>query len=189
MSPTGHNKNADPMPRRAFTLIELMLVMALLTIIIAVSAPSLSRFFRGRNLDSEARRLISLTRYAQSRAVSEGVPMVLWIDLRQDRYGLRQETSYTGEDAKAVDLPLAQDVHITATTMSASSDAAVRLRPGVLTDPNRPTLRFQPDGSIDETSPRRLVLRENTGEEIVISQSRNRQNYEIETHPGPRPQQ
>ncbi len=63
----------------AFTLIELILVMAMLAIVISVALPSLKGFFRGRNLDSEARRFLSLTRYGQSRAVSEGVPMVLWI--------------------------------------------------------------------------------------------------------------
>src|SRR5437667_3469223 len=63
--------------RRAFTLIELILVMALLVIVMAVSAPALSNFFRGRTLDSEARCFMSLTRYGQSRAVSEGIPMVL----------------------------------------------------------------------------------------------------------------
>src|SRR5438270_8363826 len=65
---------------RAFTLVELILVMTLLLIVMCVALPSLKGFFRGRNLDSEARRFLSLARYGQSRAVSEGVPMVLWID-------------------------------------------------------------------------------------------------------------
>src|SRR6266540_3620386 len=56
---------------RAFTLIELLLVMALLLLVFGVTLPSLKGFFRGRNLDSEARRFLSLTRYGQSRAVSE----------------------------------------------------------------------------------------------------------------------
>src|SRR5262249_9004612 len=38
-----------------FTLIELILVMALLTVAVSVTAPALSNFFRGRALDSEAR--------------------------------------------------------------------------------------------------------------------------------------
>ena len=44
--------------RRGFTLIELILVMALLTVVISLTAPRLSRFFHGRTLDSEARRLL-----------------------------------------------------------------------------------------------------------------------------------
>src|SRR6184192_239420 len=67
-------------PLSAFTLIELILVMTILTIAISVTAPALANFFRGRSLDSEARRLLALTRQGQSRAVSEGLPMELWID-------------------------------------------------------------------------------------------------------------
>ena len=48
-------------PSNAFTLIELILVMAMLLIVLGVAFPSLKRFFRGRNLDSEARRFLSLT--------------------------------------------------------------------------------------------------------------------------------
>src|ERR1039458_3267430 len=38
---------------RAFTLIELILVMAILTMSISITMPTLSRFFRARVLDSE----------------------------------------------------------------------------------------------------------------------------------------
>jgi prepilin-type N-terminal cleavage/methylation domain-containing protein len=57
---------------RAFTLIELILVLALLVIITSLAAPAMSNFIRGRALDSEARRLLALMHAAQSRAVSEG---------------------------------------------------------------------------------------------------------------------
>src|SRR5262249_19567201 len=73
---------------QAFTLIELILVMALLAIVLGISAPSLSRFFRGRSLESEAQRFLALTRHAQSRAVSEGVPMVVWLWPKQRSYGM-----------------------------------------------------------------------------------------------------
>src|SRR3954451_20071745 len=81
----GHSR------KRGFTLVELILVMALLAIVMAVSAPALSNFFRGRTLDSEARCLMSLTRYGQSRAVSEGIPMLLIIDTRRGAYRLQQD--------------------------------------------------------------------------------------------------
>ena len=46
---------------RAFTLIELILVMALLTIAASLVAPKMASFFRGRAHDQEARRLLALT--------------------------------------------------------------------------------------------------------------------------------
>src|SRR4051794_2206607 len=64
---------------KAFTLIELILVMTVLTIPASITAPALANFFRGRTLDSEARRILALTRQGQNRAVSEGLPMELWL--------------------------------------------------------------------------------------------------------------
>src|SRR5882724_2717216 len=80
--------------RCAFTLIELILVMTVLTIAVAIAAPALANFFRGRTLDSEARRLLALTRQGQSRAISEGIPMELWLDTARGAYGLEAEPSY-----------------------------------------------------------------------------------------------
>src|SRR5207253_10956500 len=45
--------------RSGFTLIELILVMTILTIAVSLTAPALANFFRGRTLDSEARRLLA----------------------------------------------------------------------------------------------------------------------------------
>lgn len=183
-------------PRRdaAFTLVELILVMAMLVIIIAVAAPSLSQFFRGRVLDSEARRLLSLTRYAQSRAVSEGTPMVLWIDAQEGAYGLEAETTYTGFDDRAVDYELDENlvlevddpITIAPSTMQHQS----RSLPGRPARGQTPRIRFLPDGFIGEGSPDTLWLREEESDRggdfkphsLWISQSRNRLNYELRTN-------
>src|SRR4051812_384981 len=69
-----------PANQRAFTLLELILVLVLLAITASLVGGNMGSFFRGRALSFEARRMLSLTHYAQSRAVSEGVPMVLWFD-------------------------------------------------------------------------------------------------------------
>src|ERR1700676_3208789 len=98
---TGNRTNTHP-HRRAFTLLELLLVMVLLTIIVSLVMPSLTKFFGGRMLDSEVRRVVSVTHYGQSRAVSDGVPMLLWVDPRAGTYGLQQETGYNDSDGKAV---------------------------------------------------------------------------------------
>jgi len=181
---TGNNqiKSVEAPGQCAFTLIELILVMALLVIVIAVASPSLSRFMRGRTLDSEARRFVSLTRYGQSRAVSEGVPVVLWINTRQGSYGLRQEAGYTGQDAKAVDFLLGKDLRLEVAGLPAQLGPLAQSRATRPTDPNSPMLRFPPDGFIDETSPQSVVIRDQSGDSIWITQSRNRLNYEIHTN-------
>jgi len=55
--------------RARFTLIELILIMALLVIITSIALPTMSKFIRGRALDAEARRMFALMHAAQSRAV------------------------------------------------------------------------------------------------------------------------
>src|SRR5436190_226391 len=87
--------------RRAFTLIELILVMAILIIAVAIAAPVLAGFFHAGTLDSEARRLLALSRQGQSRAVSEGIPMELWLDAKRGAYGLEAEPSFETTDDKA----------------------------------------------------------------------------------------
>src|SRR5512140_2220416 len=96
----------------AFTLVELLLVMALLVIAISIAAPTLANFFRGRTLNSEARRLLSLTHHGQGRAVSEGIPMVLWVDTDKKNYGLEQESGWDERDGKAVELQFDKDLKV-----------------------------------------------------------------------------
>jgi len=166
---------------RAFTLIELILVMALLSIVLAVAAPSLANFFHGRSLDSEARRFVSLARYAQSRAVSEGVPIVLWIDSKASSYGIEQEVSYSTDDRNAFDFVLDRELEIQITDLP-NQTALTRTAAALATGRNAHAIRFGPDGFIDESSPRTIVIRQSGGDASWISQSRNRLNYEVQTN-------
>jgi type II secretion system protein H len=166
----------------AFTLIELILVMALLAIVLGISAPSLSRFFRTRGLDSEARRFLALTRAAQSRAVSEGVPMVLWFDSKSRRYGLNAEKSFVEEDPKAeqfaVDDTLEVEVRYSADAAAASRVS--QFKNEKLDTGGLYTLRFNPDGFVSASSPEAVVFRQANNGELWVAQSRNRLNYEIQ---------
>ena len=169
--------------RSAFTLIELILVMAVLAVVLAFAAPSLSRFFRGRSLDSEAHRFLALTRLAQSRAVAEGMPMVLWIDTQRGQYGLQAETSDAGGDAKAKDFVSDASVEISVVEPAAATTSPPFQRTLVITA-NRPALRFTPDGFIGASSPERILFsqsHEGDSGLIWVGLSRNRLNYEIET--------
>jgi prepilin-type N-terminal cleavage/methylation domain-containing protein len=181
-----------PQARRGFTLIELILVMALLTIVISLTAPRLSRFFHGRTLDSEARRLLALTRSGQSRAVSEGLPMDLWVDAEQGSFGLEAEPSYETSDPKALDFTLDGGLRLEVVhkTVVARATPMNNLNPGqqastasvprvLLVHANLPTIRFLPDGSIGESSPQVLHLTSSDGGSLWLAQSRDGSNYEI----------
>ncbi len=176
--------------RRGFTLIELILVMALLTIVISLTAPKLSRFFHGRTLDSEARRLLALTRSGQSRAVSEGIPMDLWVDAQQGAFGLEAEPSYDTSDSKAVDFTLDSGLQLEvvnktvvapATTMTMiSQPVSTASVPRVnLVHASLPTIRFLPDGSIGEASPQMLHVISSDGGSLWLVQASDGVSYEI----------
>lgn len=167
--------------KSGFTLIELIVVMALLATVLAVAAPSLSRFFRSRTLDSEACRFVALTRYAQSRAVSEGVPMLLWIDCEAGRYGLVAESVFVNEDDKAIEFALAENLEI-----EVESQSLIPPQPRGLTALSRmggqlQIIRFTPDGFIDESSPERIAIRQGDDAIVWIGLSRTRLNYEVQT--------
>ena len=85
----------------AFTLIELIAVMAILTVAITLAAPKMSGFFHGRSVDLEARRLLAMAHAGQNRAISEGVPVDLWVDVQHGAYGLTAEPSYEPEDPRS----------------------------------------------------------------------------------------
>lgn len=179
----------QPNGERAFTLVELMVVMTLLVVVISISVPSLSSFFHGRVLDSEARRLLALTHHGQSRAVSEGVPMILWVDAAQHAYGLEEESGFTDRDARAVEFVLDKDLQIQAvsstTPASTRSPMDTSANSGSV-NPHRnlPKVRFLPDATVDESSVSALRLVDRDGGTLWVSLSRsNRLNYEIHSQP------
>jgi prepilin-type N-terminal cleavage/methylation domain-containing protein len=161
-----HNKSSS---RCAFTLIELVMVMALLVVAVCLVAPRMSDFIRGRALDSEARRLMALMHAGQARAVSEGMPMVLWMDEKQGSYGLQQETPPKGEDPKAEQLTMSDSVHVVPAASGASSLTTFR---------NLPAIRFLPDGTIDENSPQTVKLAQDNSQ-LWLVELQNHTGYEI----------
>ncbi len=106
-------KNGEPHPAAAgFTLVELVLVMALLAVITAIAAPSLSGTLRQRQLADEARRFLACTEYARDEALSQGIPMVLWIAPDTGRFGVQPKTGYPGDNQRSREFQLRADVHL-----------------------------------------------------------------------------
>jgi type II secretion system protein H len=168
--------------QQAFTLIELVLVMTVMVITIAVVFPSLKGFFHGRNVDNEARQFLSLTRYGQSRAISEGIPVELWINPKQASYGLQVLSGYTeSKDNNPMVYNLDQTVHIAfsapPTTLTRSNVWTQSSgRAGALTK-----IRFQPDGFISDTSPENIYFQsQDGGPQIWIAETPTHLRYELE---------
>ena len=99
--------------RAAFTLVELVLVMALMVMLVAFVAPSLRNSFKHRALDQEATRLVALTEYARNEAVSQGIPTEVWLDAQSGSYGAEAMPGYDNDKTGST----------TTTTMGAASNA------------------------------------------------------------------
>jgi type II secretory pathway pseudopilin PulG len=191
-------RNADA---AAFTLVELVLVMTLLTVVMALAAPALAPFFRGRSLDAEARRLLALSRYAQNRAATEGFPMTLWLDAQGRAYGLEAETGTAEADPKAVECELERELGLDAEESALSADVAMaparaqaqaqararsqQAQTGLASTISGhslrglPALRFLPDGTIDAASPDTVRLYDKRGAALWLRRARNGLTYEI----------
>src|SRR5271163_4957383 len=148
--------------RAAFTLIELILVMTMMIIVLGVIFPALQGFFHGRNLENEARQFLSLTRYGQSRAIAEGIPVELWINPGQARYGLQALSGYSESQTNPTVFTVDSTVQI-----ALSAPSTVLLRSNYWTQTAAQALagavtkiRFQPDGFISDTSPENIFFRQ-----------------------------
>ena len=144
---------------RGLTLVELIVVMAMLAAVMAISTPVLSRFFRGRTLEEEARRFLALTRYARSEAISRSVLMELWINPELGVYGLSPQSGYVFDDRKSIEFRLADG-------LSFAVDRKI------LDERGEAKIWFWPDGSIDEESLVELrIQQDDDGETIEIAQA------------------
>jgi Tfp pilus assembly protein FimT len=80
--------SSDRRTAGAFTLLELIAVLVLISTVLAIAAPSLRGFVHGRQTADTAARMLSLTRLARSRAVSWGCIHRLNIDAETSTYWL-----------------------------------------------------------------------------------------------------
>jgi len=78
-----------PSPSKgAFTLLELIAVLVLISTALAIAAPSLRGFVHGRKTANAAAKLLSLTHLARSRSAARGCVYRLNVDADQGVYGL-----------------------------------------------------------------------------------------------------
>jgi len=142
----------------AFTLIELILVMALLTTLAALVAPQLMNSSRGRELNNQAMALLAATEYARTEAISRGMPVTLWVE--EERFGVRVKS---GDEERSIrEWALVSDVQF--------EEPPDESEKGVAT--------FQPDGTLDIESVGQLTLVYRDGAKIAVVKNANA--YRIE---------
>jgi Tfp pilus assembly protein FimT len=149
----------------AFTLMELILVLAIVVTAISMAAPAMGSFFRGRAQDSEAREILSLTRYAQSRAVTEGYPVEIWFNIRERTYGMQIVPGYVDNDPRAVDFDVSDYLSLEIVGQAKSR--------------NQTSMIFLPNGEVDSSSLVSIAVVEQNSAPITVTLADNGLSYEI----------
>ena len=71
---------------KAFTLLELILVMIILCTVLAMAAPSLAGFFSSRQVSDVAEHILVMTRYAKVQAIFSSNIYRIYFDPMKRRY-------------------------------------------------------------------------------------------------------
>ncbi|MCE5228399.1 prepilin-type N-terminal cleavage/methylation domain-containing protein [bacterium] len=149
------------------TLIELILVMAVLATMLAVAAPAMGRFFAGRRMVEESRRVYALVRYARNAAIERSARAEMWIEPETGKYGL-DLTAVAGQEeaAQPIEWQLDDKLHF-----DIDSDAVV--------ENGRVTILFLPDGTTDEAAASRIGIREEDGQGLDVRKRTDGFGYDL----------
>ena len=153
--------------------------MALLCVILGLAAPSLSRSIHERNLTQEATRLLALTEYARDEAVSQGVPMNVWIDAATGRFGAQALPGYEDAGARAKQFTLIDGLHfdLHGGSLGASTQTSPPMRAGAMG--GNDVVEYLPDGTLDPSSQVSIRLVDRSNSTIEVAQTKDASGYEI----------
>jgi prepilin-type N-terminal cleavage/methylation domain-containing protein len=132
-----------PRTSPAFTLIELVLVLVVLTVLLAIAAPSLRGWSRGTRLRDAGEQVLAAARYARSQAVTTGANHRVEFDAGTNAYRVtaldgEQYTPAAGEFGREIALP--QGITLGVTREDGDVSGVVTFYPSGRTTPARITL-------------------------------------------------
>ena len=126
--------------RRAFTMIEVVLVLVVLAVVIATAAPALRGWSQGSKLHDAARQVMAAAQFARSQAASTATPYRLQVDPNGASFALgvlddaeQQYVPAAGEWGQATPVP--QGFRIELTGGSAEAIGAIDCYPDGRTTP------------------------------------------------------
>lgn len=113
-----------PRPAHGFTLLELLVVLAMAALLLAVVPPMVGNALPGLKLKGSARELAAALRYARGYAAVHGREAVLRLDLEGRRYTVTgRDRSYQVPEALGLELVTAR------TERTAEQQGAIRFFP------------------------------------------------------------
>lgn len=168
--------------QRAFTLLELLMVLAVVAVLAGFAAPRLAGSLKGQRLDAQARTVIALARKARALASAEGRSYELVFDpsaqtvrlaRQRDPLAAPNDPEDPEREALATDLewarPLPFEEGVTLREAAGAQGESLDLG-------QQFTIRFYPDGSADArqvafqigTRTLRVEVRPHLGRAVLI---------------------
>ena len=151
----------------AFTLVELIVVMALLALVAGVCRRLRSRARCGSAISTaEAARFLAATEYGRDEAVSQGVPMIVWIDAKTRRFGIEAKSGFIGDTTRDREFTLHSDVEF-------------ELEKAIGRNATVQPIEFAPDGAPATTNVESVILKDRFASVIAIARTTDGWSYEI----------
>ncbi len=152
---------------KAFTLLELVVVLTLLSVVIAIAGPRLSGFLAGRNYQEDARRMLSLLRYARAEAINRGQRVEVWFDPKASSYGAQSDPTDPQNNPIEIEYTLQEGLALKVDAQAIDKDG-------------KATILYWPDGAIDSDSPDRIELWEGDKAFLVLMRLDTGMDYALE---------
>jgi len=121
--------------RPAFTLLELVLVLLILTIAMAIASPSLRNFWKGNRVKDAGEQLAYITRLARTQAISDGAVYRLNIDSNGTGYALYVQQAEGFVLIPSNNFLLPEEAHVEVTKADGSTADHIDFFPNGRTEP------------------------------------------------------
>jgi prepilin-type N-terminal cleavage/methylation domain-containing protein len=156
----------------AFTMIELLLVVALLVVVAGLSIPNLSKQFSSIGLDQAAKHISYLMRYAQSMAIVHQKEYRLYFSSDRLQYWLEQELLPEEKDT----VQEFSEQNRGFQKMTKEQGKVFSLPLGISLEMEKEFISFYPDGTIDRI---KMALDNKDQKKMIISTQERRGQVDV----------